>query len=171
MQPRADPLLPHPTFAAVTDHTVTHNTVPTAVIPGDKSCLKAMIKGTRPTHIYSQIPASTQDRLLQWCHNNDDTLYTLFMSSLAKLPNSGLLLIDNPITKVYWSANGQFIIIQFKDRVSNQLYKFFNGASSMAPMPISLITLDTRLLQSSNGLHAPNSTTQETPSQLSSTWT
>ena len=47
------------------------------------------------------------------------------MSEMAKQSPPGDLLIGNPVTRIYWSANGQFIILQFKDVVSDQMNQFF----------------------------------------------
>ena len=92
--------------------------------PPIKPKFRATVKGTRATCIYSHVPISTQTRLLSICHNND-VLYPAILMATAKVPLTASLLNSNPITWVFWSANGQFIIIQFKDDISDDMYSLF----------------------------------------------
>lgn len=98
---------------------------PAAPLPvPNKPRLKATVKGTRSTRIYSRVPASAHTRLLSMRHNHG-ALYPRVLSAAAKLLLAASLLGGNPITRVFWSANGQFIIVQFKDDVSDDIYRLF----------------------------------------------
>ena len=106
-------------------------TLPLAVLLSapNKPKFKATIKGTCCTRIYSHVPASAQACLLSMHHSNK-VLYPAVLSAASKLPLAASLLDSNPITRVFWSANGQFIIVQFKDDVSDDIYHLFTSIFS-----------------------------------------
>ena len=62
-------------------------------------------------------------------HSNK-ALYPAVLSAAAKFLLATSLLTGNPIMRVFWSANGQFIIVQFKDAVSDDLYHLFTSIFS-----------------------------------------
>ena len=117
----AVPATVKPSYAGVVTRAL-----PPAVQPPrpNPSKFKATVKGTRNTCIYSCVPVSAQAWLLSIRHNND-ALYPAILSAAARVPLATSLLTSNPITQVFWSANGQFIIVQFKDDVSDDIYSLF----------------------------------------------
>ena len=76
--------------------------------------------------MYSHIPPDAHP-CLHSMHHSNKALYPAILSAAAKVPLAASLLTDNPVTCVFWSANGQFIIVQFKDAVLDELYHLYAG--------------------------------------------
>ena len=52
------------------------------------------------------------------------------MNELPKHTGTADLLAHNPVIQVSWSANGQFIMVHFKDKVSEPVYSLFTDVFS-----------------------------------------
>ena len=118
-----------PSFVSIVTAPVPFPHGPSCLLPVDKPCFKAAMKGTQDMCIYSCVPPLANKQLLSCCHSNDN-VYRLVMSELSKHARAASLLAYNPVTQVSWSANGQFIMVHFKDKVNDPVYELFTNVFS-----------------------------------------